>query len=383
MFACTHTTKVQQKPESVATFNPRACRPQNMLMLVSRQFRSLLTITCLSVCLAGCEKAASVEEVVKSELEVQAGPPPPPPLTKEQAEEVYLRSKARIEATEKLPDDSVAEIEADLKRVANEAEDAHLRANASLLLGSLYEQRGDQRAAISYYRQAQELTPDEVGPYIVLALALSKASRWDEAIAAQYIVVEMIPDDLVGWLLLGELHVKGNKLDEAATVYMAYEQRRKGLLDGLTLKQDGKYLEDEAERAACVEALAPAVDNGTALGLMYALDSDPSPVVRERVATIMGEQRLIGYAKLLASKQATETDESVKQAIAWAIAEIEREPVETAPGPIPESLVEQVKAEVAAASAAKDEGKGAETGGAAADGAAKPVSPTAPAVPPK
>jgi tetratricopeptide (TPR) repeat protein len=249
--------------------------------------------------------------------------------------------------------------------VANEAEDAHLRANASLLLGSLFEQRGDQRAAISFYRQAQELIPDEVGPYIVLALALSKAGRWDEAIAAQWIVVEMIPDDLVGWLLLGELHVKGGKLEEATQVYTAYEQRRKGLLDGLTLKQDGKYVEDEAERAACAEALAPAIDNGTALALMYALDSDPSPVVRERVATIMGEQRLLGYAKLLESKQATETDASVKEAIGWAIAEIQREPVETAPGPIPESLVKQVEAEVAAAKAASEGGAPVPEGGAA------------------
>jgi tetratricopeptide (TPR) repeat protein len=364
-----------------------------MLMPVLRPFQSsslVLTIGFLIACMGGCGKSAPVDDAgtTKSEEQVEPEPAPVPALTKEQAEELYLSSKARIEATAALPETSVAELEADLKRVANEAEDAHLRANASLLLGSLYEQRGDQRAAISFYRQAQELIPDEVGPYIVLALALSKAARWDEAIAAQWIVVEMIPDDLVGWLLLGELHVKGGKLEEATQVYTAYEQRRKGLIDGLTLKQDGKYVEDEAERAGCVEALAPAIDNGTALALMYALDSDPSPVVRERVASIMGEQRLLGYAKLLASKQATETDESVKQAIAWAITEIEREPIETAPGPIPDSLVKQVEAEVAA-SAAKGEGAGAEgaagaekvveDGAAAPEGTPKP----APVGPPK
>jgi tetratricopeptide (TPR) repeat protein len=372
-----------------------------MLMLRSRHStpgpqllghaRPLLTIGCLIACLAclactaGCGKTAPVDDAAKSEEQVEPEPPPLPPLTKEQAEELYLRSKARIEATAQLPEASIVELQTDLKRVANEAEDAHLRANASLLLGSLYEQLGDQRTAISFYRQAQELIPDEVGPYIVLALASSKAGRWDEAIAAQWIVVEMIPDDLVGWLLLGELHVKGGKLEEATQVYTAYEQRRKGLLDGLTLKQDGKYVEDEAERAACAEALAPAIDNGTALALMYALDSDPSPVVRERVATIMGEQRLLGYAKLLANKQATETDESVKQAITWAIAEIEREPVETAPGPIPDSLVKQVEAEVAAATAAKGEGEteGKTEGEAGAEGAGPEKAVEGGAVPPE
>jgi tetratricopeptide (TPR) repeat protein len=331
----------------------------------------------LIACL-GCGKTAPVDAESKSksesEIEAEAEPPPPPALTKEQIEALYLSSKARIEATANLPDESFAELETDLKRVANEAEDAHLRANASLLLGSLYEQRGDQRSAISFYRQAQELIPDEVGPYIVLALALSKAQRWDEAIAAQWIVVEMIPDDLVGWLLLGELHVKGGKIEDAAQVYTAYEQRRKGLLDGLTLKQGGEYVEGEAERAGCAEALAPAIDNGTALGLMYALDSDPSPLVREAVARIMGEQRLLGYAKLLATKQASETDAEVKKSIEWAIAEIQREPVETAPGPVPEEIAKQVEEAVAAASAAKTEPEAKDP----ADGAKDPAAPDGP-----
>lgn len=350
-----------------------------MLMLRHRLLRPLLTIaTVCSIAGSGCGKSAPVaqEEAPAKDPKAEAEPPPPPPLTKEQAEEQYLRSKARIEATEKLPDESFAEIEADLKRVANEAEDPHLRANASLLLGSQYEARGDQRSAISYYRQAQELIPDEVGPYIVLALALSKASRWEEAAAAQWIVVEKIPDDLMGWLLLGEMLFKSGQEKEAAEVYTAYELRRKGLLDGLTLKKDGEYVENEAERAACVEALAPAVDNGTALALMYALDSDPSPLVRGTVASIMGEQRLLGYAKLLANKQASETDAEVKKAIEWAIAEIERDPVETAPEPVPESLVKQVEAEVAAASAA--EGGEGETGGEG-----DPKAETGPAVEPK
>jgi tetratricopeptide (TPR) repeat protein len=314
----------------------------------------IATLVCLSISLSllttGCGKSATQEEGSKAEAngEQIEKPPAPPPLTQEQLAELYREAKARYEATTKLPDESFAELVADLQRVANEAEDAHLRANASLLLGSMHEERDDSRAAISYYRQAQELIPDDPGPYIVLALALSKAKKWDEAIAAQWKVVEMIPDDLVGWLLLGELHVKGGKLDEAAKVYGAYELRRKGLLDGLTLKQKGEYLESEDERAACIEALTPAVDNGTALALMYALDSDPSPKVRAQIAATMGAQRLVGYKEFLEKKQAAETDAEVKEAMAWALAEIERDPVETAPGPVPEELAEEVKAEVEA-----------------------------------
>jgi len=182
----------------------------------------------------------------------------------------------------------------------------------------------------------------------------------------------MIPDDLMGWLLLGELHVKGGKSEEAAKVYGAYEMRRKGLLDGLTLKQDGEYVQDEGQRAACAEALVVANDNGTSLGLMYALDSDPSPVVRERVAAIMGEQRMIGYRKLLETKLGSEPNDAVKEAITWAISEIDREPVETAPGPVPEELTSMVEAEALAlakaAAAASSEGTPPEAPGAAETG---------------
>lgn len=271
-----------------------------------------------------------------------------PPLTQAELAELYSTAKARFEAVANLPRDSRAELEADLRRVANEAEDAHLRANASLLLGHMAEAHGDQRSAISFYRQAAELIPDDADPHIVLALALAKDQRWDEAIAEQRKVVEAIPDDLVGWLVFGELHVKAGKLDQAAQVYAAYELRRKGLLDGLTLTRGGEYVKDEAERAACALALAAAVDIGTARGLMYALDSDPSPAVRAAVAAVMGEQRLLGYQKLLKDKLASETDAEAKEAIEWALAEIERDSVETPPGPVPESIAEAVEAEAKA-----------------------------------
>jgi tetratricopeptide (TPR) repeat protein len=348
--------------------------PSSILGPEPRQGRFILTgLLALGLVASapGCGKDAKPE--VTGEADTSAPQPAEPPLTPEQLETVYHSSKARIEATATLPEASVAEIEGDLRRVAEQAEDVHLRANASLLLGHLFEARQDQRAAISYYRQAAELIPDEVEPHIVLALALARSERWDEAIAEQYLVVEMIPDDLVGWLLLGELHVKGGKLDEATTVYGAYELRRKGLIDGLTLKQGGEYVKDEDERAACALALAPAIDNGTALALMYALDSDPSPQVRARVAQVMGEQRLSGYEKLLRDKLAGAEEQELREAIEWALAEIERDGVETAPGPVPESIAKQVEAEAEAQKAkAEAEAEAEEQGGAAGEGADPP-----------
>ena len=42
-----------------------------------------------------------------------------------------------------------------------------------LLLGSVAEQRGDRRTAISFYRQATTLLPDEAEVHAVLAVALA------------------------------------------------------------------------------------------------------------------------------------------------------------------------------------------------------------------
>jgi tetratricopeptide (TPR) repeat protein len=325
--------------------------------------------------LSACGKDANTGAGAERGGAAESKPAPAPePLSQAQLTALYEASKARIEATATLPEASVAELEADLRRVAHESEDVHLRANASLLLGHLSEGRGDPRTAISFYRQAAELIPDSVDPHIVLALALAKAERWDEAIAEQWKVVEAIPDELFGWLLLGELHVKGGKLEEAAEVYTAYEQRRKGLLDGLTLKQDGEYVKDEDERAACAEALAPAADNGTALALMYALDSDPSAKVRASVAAVMGDQRLLGYQKLLTDKLANEPDPEVAEIMRWAIAEIEREGIETSPGPVPESINEQVAAQ--AAELAKAEAPSGDGSQPAPDPSEPPKEPT-------
>ncbi|EDM74075.1 Tetratricopeptide repeat protein [Plesiocystis pacifica SIR-1] len=289
----------------------------------------------------------------------------------EEAEALYLGVKSRLEREGALTPESFTKISGDLQRVANEAEDAHLRANASLLLGSLHDEKGDRRAALSFYRQAKELVPDDPSTHAVLAFTLADLERWDEAITEQLAVVELAPDDLTGWLLLGEMYIKAGKMDEAPNAYAAYELRRHGLLEGLTAKLEGAYVKDPEHRAACAEALAPAADNGTALALMYAFESDPEAIVRANLAAVMGEQRLVGYKEFLTKHVATEQDADVKEALEWAISEIERDPVDTTPGAVPKDIQDAVTArekELAAEAAEEAAGEpGADAGEEAAE----------------
>ena len=286
---------------------------------------------------------------------VGADPVPEAELTQSDLEALYRSSKERVLATESLPEESFREIAADLGTVANTPGDLHLRANASLLLGSLHDERGDHRAALSFFRQAQEFLPDEPSVHAMLVFSLVDMGKWEEAIAEQWVVVELAPDDLEAWLILGELHVKGGQSEEAARVYGAYELRRHGLLEGLTAKQDGEYVKDEDHRAGCAAALMPAVDNGTAIALMYALESDPSPKVRTEVGVVMGNQRLAGYLDFLRKRAASETDADTKATLTWAIEEIEADPIDTSPGPVPESIRSAVAAEEKAMAAGEAE----------------------------
>lgn len=271
---------------------------------------------------------------VKAAPETKAGP------TEESRAELYLQAKERLAAL--LPEDKdgpkrlVAELGPGLREIADNAADAPLRANASLLLGTLHERAGDRRTAISFYRQTLALLPNEIEPRRVLALALAGDGQYAAAIPEQEAVVKDDPDDLEAWLLLGELNVKADKPDDATKAYAAYEMRRRGLIDGLTLQnKDGTYVMPVDQRAACARALIPARDNGTALALLYALKREPDPVVRQALAEAMGTQRLTGYKAPLTDMAAREAHPEAKAAMLWAVQEIERDPLESRPGPVP------------------------------------------------
>jgi tetratricopeptide (TPR) repeat protein len=219
----------------------------------------------------------------------------------------------------------------DLRRIANEADDAHLRANASLLLGELLEAKGEGKQAIDHYRHATRLVSDDAGPFMALALALAKDEQFAEAAEVQHRATELDPDNLENWLALGEMRLGAGESEASAEAYVAYERRRKGLIDGLTLKRGDAYRIAPTDRAGCAEALASAADPGTAVALIYALKSDPDPEVRATIAAVMGVQRLAMYRPVLEDRFEIETDAAVKQALAAALAEVVRAPVELQP----------------------------------------------------
>lgn len=269
-----------------------------------------------------------------------ATPAPAAPVGDDALAERYLAVKERFGAL--LPQDAagpkriLAEDGAGLREVAESAKDVHLRANASLLLGTLHEGNGDLRSAISFYRQAASLLPGEAGPSRVLALALGRDNQFAAALVEQKKVVADDADDLEAWLLVGELAVKANDTTTATDAYAGYEMRRKGLIDGLTLKaKDGPFTLPPDQRAGCARALIPARDNGTAVALLYSLSIETDPVVRLAVVEAMGAQRLAGYKQALTDALPKETNQEVKEAIGWALAEIQRDPLDTKPGPAP------------------------------------------------
>lgn len=230
-------------------------------------------------------------------------------------------------------------VSSELRTIGNQARDVHLRANAALLLGAMHQERGQWAEAAGSYRRAATLVPDDAGPHMALARALAGTKDYAAAATAQARAVELDPDNLEQYLALGELHLGAGNKEAGAKAYADYEVRRRGLIDGLTLRRDGAYQVEPDERVACAESLASASDVGTAFALLYALQEEPEPRVRAAIVRAMGIQRLAGYGPRLTALLAKETDADVRDAVTWALAEIARDPVDTkleGPPPAPE-----------------------------------------------
>ncbi len=232
------------------------------------------------------------------------------------------------------------EISSELRTIGNQARDVHMRANAALLLGAMHQERGQWADAAGAYRRASQLVPDDAGPPMVLARALAQTGDYPAAIAAQLQALALDPDNLEQYLTLGELHLRAGDQQAGAKAYADYEVRRRGLIDGLTLRRDGAYQVGPDDRIACAESLASATDVGTAFALLYALQEEPDAPVRAAIVRAMGVQRLAGYAPRLQARRGVETDPEVQDAITWALAEIARDPVDTkldGPPPVPQA----------------------------------------------
>lgn len=247
----------------------------------------------------------------------------------------YREVKAKLDkAPSPLPESSLVELSGRLRGVVEGAKDAHLRANACILAASMYDARKDYPTALSYYRQAIALVPQEPSGYALSALTLAKMKRFDQAILMQRELVRRDPDDLQGWLILGELNTRANHPDRAAKAYAAYETRRTGLLEGLTRKKaKGVYALSPEHRSQCVHALAAAPDAGTSLALIYALQHDPQAQVRAAIVEVMAEQRFAGYLRPLQEWKSKESDPKIALRIDAAIKAIQADPVKTRPEP--------------------------------------------------
>jgi tetratricopeptide (TPR) repeat protein len=256
------------------------------------------------------------------------------PLDDDALAERYVAIREALDAEPPPSAAVIGTLEADLKEIANTARDMHLRANASLVLGSILEGKGDRTGAIGHYRHAAKLVPDDAGPHMALARGLAAAGDHAAALEAQQQATDRDPDNLENWLALAELSLRAGEKERAGQAYVDYERRRKGLIDGLTLKNKaGEYLVSEDERIACAEALAAASDAGTAVALLYALVNVESAKVRATVATVMGIQRLAGFTDVLKARQTAEVDPDVQEAVQWALGEIARDPIDIEPGP--------------------------------------------------
>ena len=290
---------------------------------------------------SGCKNAGDKEnsEPLKGDPDARAAPEKAP-LSDDEFVKRYEKWFERLESEPNFVATAAFEAaRADLQRMANEAKDVHLRANAALLLGALHEARGERDKAIGFYRHATKLTlsapgprdVDDAGPFMALALALAAEKKYPEAIEAQKQATTFDPDNLENWLALAELFIKSGDEESATKAYVDYEVRRKGLIDGLTLKKGDKYRVDADGRIGCAEALASAADGGTAVALLFGLKTDPEASVRAAIARVMGIQRLSMYKEPLTAFVAEEKDAKVLEAAKWALAEIARDPVEAKP----------------------------------------------------
>ncbi|MCA9653648.1 MAG: hypothetical protein KC501_27265 [Myxococcales bacterium] len=315
------------------------------------------------------------------------GPTTPAP-DDDAAAERYLEIKATVDADPEVAKGAqFPQLKADLEAIANGAGAPTMRANAALLLGSLFDVRGESLRASGYYQHAATLVPDDAGPHMALAVALASTGDFEGAVKAQQQAATLDPDNLENWLALGELHTRAGHQDEAVQAYVGYELRRKGLIDGLTLHDEaGTYVVGVEERIGCASALAAAADQGTGVALVYALRTDPDPTVREAVARVMGVHRLDLYLPVLQTQAKEEADADVKEAVSWALAEIARDPVRIDPTErprLPDDDPRAAQGEVPRAEAAPEALTEASTlapaAPAAADGGgAPPAVPSAP-----
>jgi tetratricopeptide (TPR) repeat protein len=289
-------------------------------------------IASLVLTLVACGKAESSESNGPSMIPSVAAKDEAKAVDDDALAQRYLELKTAFEDDPKGFGGSpqgLAEITRELRAMSNAAKAVPLQANAAALLAAIHYEHGGWAEAVGAYRRATQLVPDDPDLRMALVRALAKNGELSAAAEAQLRAIELAPDDLEQYLVLGELRIRAGDKDGGAKAYADYEVRRLGLIDGLTLKRGDAYRVTIDERIACAEHLAVAADVGTAFALLYALENEPEPRVRTAIVEAMGAHRFVGYEPRLTSRLGKETDPDVRAAIAWALAEIKRDPIDT------------------------------------------------------
>jgi hypothetical protein len=161
--------------------------------------------------------------------------------------ERYLEIKERFAAL--LPEDKagpkriLGELGPELREIAESARDPHLRANASLLLGTLHEDERRPPLGDLLLSSGRRLLPEEAGPHRVLAMALAPTSSTPRRCPSRS-GGRRRPRRPRGLAAARRARRSRPGRRSAATeAYAAYEMRRKGLIDGITLKSpDGVFI---------------------------------------------------------------------------------------------------------------------------------------------
>ena len=149
--------------------------------------------------LSACPKSDDLPDT--DPIMAPAPTPPPEASDAESDEDAYVRIRDAFESDPAFVRGAGFDAaRSRLRTIANEADDSHLRANASLLLGAMLEARGEGKAAIDQYRHAARLVTDDAGPVMALALALAADEQYAEAAKAQARAAELIPTTWrTGW----------------------------------------------------------------------------------------------------------------------------------------------------------------------------------------
>lgn len=184
--------------------------------------------------------------------------------------------------------------------------------SAGLAAAQLLETDAPDRAD-ALYRRVLAIAPDM--PEVHFAASRFYGSQRDTARALRHLAraVEVEPDFLPAYPLLGGLLVQAGRQDEAATRMVAYEQRLNGLLRRLAQAQRAV-----GERVGIIELLGYLDDERATEGLVARL-ADEAPEIRMAAGGALADHGDPASVQALASALMREADPVVRAMLTSAL----------------------------------------------------------------